>query len=499
MRRLLIIVICISSVIVAIAQSIEEKLLKEFHNIRSEEVNGYAKKLCGVEFKGRLSGTPEYMNAAHWVADNFSKWGIKPILSDSSYFQMFNCGYTIRESVGELSVLVKDKKGNTIEKTLSFPDDFLPGSNSGAGLIDANIVYVGYGISAPELKFDEYKNVDVKGKVVIIESGVPYSGKDKSQIEEWSKYVSAKYKVDNAVSHGAVAILHVGLVAKPGYPYNENIVYAHIGDHIVSELFFGTNKKYNYQKSLIKKSLRPASVEIQHRIKISAETTHITNGEVCNVIGVIEGSDPILKNEVIILGAHLDGQGNPGALFPGALDNASGVANVMATAKALSSMEEKPKRSILFILYGGEEEGLLGSGYYADNPLFPLNKTLCVVNMDMVGNGRGFVLTRVDEYPLLKKHFVESNNNYLHRTLRTSSEKRGEGNPRTDGHLLYNKGYRAFGLWISDREKTLYYHHPYDTMETLTPEIMEDVSKWMFISTYNIANDTLIDIDNIAK
>jgi len=499
MRKFLIIVIWISSVSVALAQSRDEKLLKEFHNIGSEQVKEYAQKLCGEEFKGRLSGTPEYMDAAHWVADNFCKWGIKPILSDSSYFQMFNCGYTIRESVGELSVLITDNKGNIVEKNLSFPNDFLPGSNSGSGLIDANIVYVGYGISAPDLKFDEYKNVDVKGKVVIIESGVPYSGDDESKIEGWNKYISAKYKVDNAISHGAVAILHVGLVAKPGYPYNEDIVYAHIGDHIVSELFFGTNKNYNYQKSLIKKSLRPASVEIQHRFKISAKTTHFTNGEVCNVIGVIEGSDSTLKNEVIILGAHLDGQGNPGALFSGALDNASGVANLMATAKALSSMEEKPKRSILFILYGGEEEGLLGSGHYADNPIFPQEKTLCVVNMDMVGNGSGFVLTRVDEYPLLKKHFVESNNNYLHRTLRTNSDKRGKGNPRTDGHLLYNKGYRAFGLWISDREKPLYYHHPYDTMETLTPEIMEDVAKWMFISTYNIANDSSIDISKLAK
>lgn len=479
------------------AQQGNQELLKNFHTISSEEVYGYADTLSSTQFKGRLSGTPEYMDAANWVANHFKKWGVKP--ANESYFQMFNREYTLRESVGDFSATITEKDGTTITKTYSFPKDFLPGSNSGSGDINAEVVYVGYGITAKDLKYDEYNKVNVNGKVVIIESGTPYNGKDEAIIAKWKEYASVKYKIENAIAHGAKAILHVGLVAKPGYPFYENIVYAHVGEDVVAELFNGSNNDYKLKLEETKLTLKPFAVELKHKIRLSAQTKHFTDGKVCNVIGMIEGADPVLKNEVIILGAHLDGQGNPGALFAGALDNASGVANVMATARALSLMTEKPKRSILFILYGGEEEGLLGSGLYADNPLFAKEKTVCVVNMDMVGNGNGFVLTRVDNYPELKKHFVDANNSYLHRNLKTSNDTRGTGNPRTDGHLLYNRGYRAFGLWISGREKTLYYHHPYDTMETLTPEIMEDVAKWMFVSSYNIANDTELDITKLAE
>ncbi len=474
-----------------------DELMKIFHSIRSAEVFGYADTLSSERFKGRLAGTPEYMDAANWVADHLKSWGVKPAMKDGSYFQTFKSNYTKRNDVGIFSVVFTDRSGREIKKSYRFPDDYLPGSNSGTGDVNAEVVYVGYGITAPELKYDDYKGVDVKGKVIILEAGIPYKGKEEEVKKQWAVYASSALKVENAVKHGAAAVLHVGMVGKPGYPYSDKLVYNHVSDGVVSELFYGSGKEYKALKKRISEKMRPQSLELKHKVRLTAETERFNDNITGNVIGLIEGSDPELKDEVIILGAHLDGQGSPGALFAGALDNASGCANLMAIAKAFSQLKERPKRSVMFIFYGAEEIGLVGSRFYSEHPLFPMEKTVCVVNMDMVGNGNSFVLTRVDSDPLLRPYFVDTNDKYIHRALRTYKARRTNSRPRTDGHLLFNKGYRAYGLWIGGREKPLYYHHPYDTKETLTPEIMEDVAKWMFLSVEKIANDSELDIKKL--
>lgn len=207
------------------------------------------------------------------------------------------------------------------------------------------------------------------------------------------------------------------------------------------------------------------------------------------MVGLIEGSDSILKNEVIIVGGHLDGQGYLGELFPGALDNASGVADIMGAAKALAQSEVKPKRSVLFILIGGEECGLYGSKYYADHPIFPIDKTVFMINLDMVGNGTGFYVSSGKSYPEIYKHFVAANQNFLHRKMEASEWRKNYGRPRSDAANFENAGIKTISLWTSGSVFPVYYHHPKDKTDVLTPEIMEDAAKLLYLGILGVAND----------
>ncbi|NQU86283.1 MAG: M20/M25/M40 family metallo-hydrolase, partial [Mariniphaga sp.] len=287
----------------------------------------------------------------------------------------------------------------------------------------------------------------------------------------------------------AAGLIYVSKIANPNTSHIENFVYAHIDVLIAEEMFSEAGKTYSAHKKEMITNFKSASFELNQSITIAAKTKHFPDTKACNVVGMIEGSDPELKDEVIILGGHLDGQGYLGELFPGALDNASGIANIMAAAKALAKSEIKPKRSVLFVLFGGEECGLYGSEYYVKNPVFPVEKTVCMVNLDMVGNGTGFYLANGLTFPELYKHFTEVNDNWLHRKMQASMQRKNYGRPRSDASHFENAGYPTFSLYTSGSIKTVYYHHPLDNTDALTPEIMEDAAKLLYLTVLRMANN----------
>ncbi len=462
----------------------QEKIQRSFHSISSHDLLDYAAELSSSPYMGRLSGSPEYLEAARWVAGKFREWGIKPA-NQGSYFQYFDNPYTRVFSTGK--VIWHGKKGSGITKELIFPEEFYPGSNSASGEITGDLVYVGFGISAPELGWDDYAGIDAKGKIVVMETGLPYTKND-SLLAKWTPYAYHRYKFENARNHGAAGLLYVSKVANPNTSYLNDFIYAHIDVPVAELIFAVSDKNYAEHKKSLTSEFLPNSFGLGQSATISAETQHFPDTKACNVVGMIEGSDPELKEEVIILGGHLDGQGYLGELFPGALDNASGVADIMGAAKALSESEIQPKRSVLFILFGGEECGLYGSEYYVKNPLFPVEKTICMVNLDMVGNGTGFYLANGLSYPGLYQHFTEVNDTWLHRNMRSSEQRINYGRPRSDASHFENAGYPTFSLWTSGSVKPVYYHQPMDNIEALTPEIMEDAAKLLYLSVLSIAN-----------
>jgi len=471
------------------SQESDSNLLPEtFHTISSHDVLDYAKKLSSPEFKGRLSGSPEFMQAAQWVATKFEEWNVNPMGDDGTYFQYFDNPYTEIYSSGSVEYIYKDKKGNKIIKDYQFPEEYFPGQNSGSGTIESELVYVGYGISAPELGYDDYTGVDVKGKIIVMESGLPV-GRNNPDIEKWVPYDYHQYKFTNAVEHGAIGWLYINKLANPNTSYHEEIVYAHIGEEVARDIFNASGKTYRDSKENINKNLEPNSFALKGKAKIKAKTKHFKDLKSCNVIGFIEGIDPELKDEVIIVGAHLDGVGNPGKLLPGALDNASGVVNVMAAAKALAQSEVKPKRSILFILFGGEECGLIGSTYYVNHPKVKRENVICMINLDMVGNGTGLALWGGASFPEITNHFMDANEKYIHRSMQTSEARPVTTRPRTDGAVFTMNGYKSFSVGTTNRVKPVYYHHPLDNVDALTPEIMEDAAKLLYLGLLGVAND----------
>jgi len=460
------------------------KILKSFLTISSHDLLKIADELSSEKYKGRLSGSPEYMDAAKWCAGRFEELGLKPA-NNGSWFQYFPNAYSEVYSKG--SVILTNPDG---EKTaLQFPDDFMPGSNSASGTVSGEMVYVGFGITAPELGYDDYKNLDVKGKILIMETGIPYTKNDSIQ-GRWTPYSYHRYKFKNAVEHGAKGLLYVGTIANPNTSFIENFVYAHISDKVAGQIFADAGKDYKEVKNGLTEFKIPSfAFNPKQKVSISASTKNYPDAKSCNVVGLIEGSDPILKNEVIIVGGHLDGQGYLGELFPSALDNASGVANIMGAAKALAQSEVKPKRSVLFILIGGEECGLYGSKFYADHPLFPVDKTVFMINLDMVGNGTGFFVSSGKSYPEIFSHFEAANQNYLHRKMEASEWRKSYSRPRSDAANFEYAGIKTLSLWTSGSVFPVYYHHPKDKTDVLTPEIMEDAAKLLYLGILGVAND----------
>lgn len=461
-----------------------DKILKSFHSISSHDLLKIADELSSEKYKGRLSGSPEYLDAAKWCALQMESWELKPA-NNGSWFQYFDNAYSEVYSKG--SVVFTNTDGSKTE--LQFPDDFMPGSNSASGTVSGEMVYVGFGITAPELDYDDYKNLDVKGKIIIMETGIPYTKNDSVQ-GRWTPYSYHRYKFKNAVEHGAKGLLYVGTIANPNTSHLENFVYAHISEKVAEQLFASSGKNYKEVKKLLAEFKQPSFVlDVKQTVAISANTKHFPEGKSCNVIGFIEGSDPVLKNEAIIVGGHLDGQGYLGELFPGALDNASGVADIMGAAKALAQSEVKPKRTVLFILIGGEECGLYGSKFYVDNPIFPIEKTVFMINLDMVGNGTGFYVSSGKSYPEIFRHFEAANQNFLHRKMETSEKRKSYSRPRSDAANFENAGIKTLSLWTSGSVFPVYYHHPKDKTDVLTPEIMEDAAKLLYLGILGVANN----------
>ncbi len=459
-----------------------DKILKTFHSISSHEILDFAMELSSEKYKGRLSGSPEYLEAAQWCAAKFEEWGITPA-NGESYFQYFSNAFTEVFSFGSFYYFT----GNGKEIKFSFPEDYFPGSNSASGTVAGELVYVGFGITAPELGYDDYEDVDVEGKIVIMESGIPYTKND-STLAEWTPYAYHRYKFRNAVKHGAAGLLYVGKIANPNTVYLENFVYVHIDEKVAEQLFAGSEKNYSeLRKSLGEMKSVSFALNSEQKVTITAETKHFPEAKSCNVVGLIEGSDPVLKEEVIIVGGHLDGQGYLGEVFPSALDNASGVADILGAAKALANSEIKPKRSVLFILFGGEECGLYGSTHYVENPLFPIEKTVLMINLDMVGNGTGFFVSNGKSYPHIFSYFETANQKFIHRELEASGQRKNYGRPRSDASLFENAGIPTFSLWTRNSVFPVYYHDPRDTPDVLTPEIMEDAAKLLYLGILGVA------------
>jgi hypothetical protein len=474
----------------------EQLLLKYYHSISSEEIAGWVKELCMPEYNGRLAGTPEYLAAAGWVADRFREWGIKPAGDNDSYFQWFDQPYTVVNDVGALQLQLPQKDGTTIIKTYNAPADYYPGMNSGSGEVTSEVIYVGYGITAPELNYDDYKGIDVKGMIVMMNRDVPYKDVRNPEYAKWVKYCYHQYKVENAARHGAAGMLYIdGNSANPNISYVENMIVSGIGPVPLADIFAGTAKNNVSLTSQIDKTFRPASFATGKIMTMKANTTRHPEGKTCNVAGMIEGSDPVLKNEVIIIGGHLDAVGNAGGLFvAGGLDNASGVVDIMAAAKAMAESGITLKRSVLFLMIGGEETGLRGSKFYTEHPVFPKDKTITYINLDMVGNGTGLAVSASASCQGLTEYFRNADNKYIHRPIRLSSS--GSvfyGRPRSDGLVFLADGYRTMNISVTDAAKPVYYHLPGDDETAVTPEIMEDVAKLIYLSLIEMANaDSLV-------
>jgi len=409
-------------------QTIQTALENALQSISLTDFKANVQTLSSDEFGGRAPATPGEEKTVNFLQQKFAELGLKPGNGDS-YFQEVPMLAMKVEPTAKLRVF---KKPTTLE--FNFSQDFMAWTLRGveeSGFDQADLVFVGYGIVAPEYNWNDYEGVDVKDKVVIIlindpgfETNDPnlFNGKAMTYYGRWT------YKFEEAARQGAKGALIIHETAPAAYPWEvvqnswggTNYTLASEDNNmsrcaVEGWLSLEASQKIletaglNYA-DLKQKATQPGfkgfSLALQASLHFKNDVSHVTSR---NVAALYEGGER--ADEVIIFTSHWDHFGTDPSLegdniFNGALDNATGTAGLIELARAFTNLKQKPKRSFLFLAVTGEEQGLLGSQYYATHPLFPLAKTVAVINIDSLNiwgpmkdiTVIGYGLSQLDQY-----------------------------------------------------------------------------------------------------
>lgn len=364
----------------------------------------HVKFLAGPELRGRGTGTPELEKAAHYIARHFQRLGLKPV-DGKRYLQEFDVTTNARLGKNNSMEFVVGQE----RVRLKAGEQFLPFNFSASGTYEAGVVFAGYGITAKEYHYDDYANLDVRGKLVLVLRHEPQEFDEKSVFAgkvytEHSQFFS---KAVNAKMHGAAGVLLVNDVANHGPdsdelenfartvgPRDAGLPFVQIKSAQAAQLLAGTGKVLREVAAAIDADLQPRSFALPHAVRVHTVTDlRRDTRTVHNVMALLPGE----TNEYVIIGAHYDHLGlgeqfsmapsMAGTPHPGADDNASGTAGVLELARYFAG-QPKQKRGILFMTYAGEELGLLGSSFYVNHPLLPLEDAVAMINMDMIGRIR---------------------------------------------------------------------------------------------------------------
>lgn len=468
----------------------DERLVNAMHGVSSHVILDWVKELSSERFAGRLTGTPQYDSAAAWTVNLLRSWGYQPAGDKGTWYQKFANPYTLVRPGTELSLHLPQSGGGEIVKTYTWERDFYQGSTSDAGKVRAEAVYVGYGVTAPELGYDDYAGVDVKGKIVVVEPEVPMGpGPDTVLFKKWRPYSFHDYKIKNAASHGAAGMVYNYHIVNPNAVFVKSFVVTYVNVAVLDDLFAGLAVTHQQAVDKIRKTLAPASLPLGKTMTLVNNTEHHPEGIGSNVVAVLPGSDPVLKNEYIVLGAHLDHLGYNHEMMPGAHDNASGVAVLLASAEAIARARVPMKRSVLLLLFGAEEQGVKGSEFYVAHPVVPNAGIKAFLNLESVGRGERIGVSSGKEYPEIFEAMDRANAQYVHRSM-TASSNSNLARPRQDAaHFLWAKiPTVSIGVGGSPALPYASYHTTKDRWEILTPEIMEDLARITFLATVALAN-----------
>ncbi|MEP6602904.1 MAG: M28 family metallopeptidase [Spartobacteria bacterium] len=405
------VILAASTMSILAADKLEDRLKPGLDAITPDGMLAHIKVLASDEFEGRAPGSKGEELSISYIAGQFKRIGLKPGNPDGSYMQEVPLAGI--KSDPHMSFAVG---ANTMD--LKFPDDFVASSarlQENIKIDNSDIVFVGYGVVAPEFGWDDYKDVDVKGKTILMLIGDPAipDPQDPSKLDEkmfkgraMTYYGRWTYKYEIAAQKGAVAAVIIHETEPAAYPYSvvrtswskENFELDNADKNIgavqarswvtldvAKKLLGDSGQDFDaLKKAAITKEFRPVPLNAKAKIDITQRVRSLKSH---NVLGKLEGGDPKFRDELIMYTAHWDHLGRHpemqgDQIFNGAVDNASGVAAVIQLASAFTKLNPAPKRSVLFMSTTAEEAGLLGAKYYAQHPLYPLVKTLADINID---------------------------------------------------------------------------------------------------------------------
>lgn len=364
--------------------------------------------LTSAPLGGRNSGSPGLQKAAEYIAANFASAGVKPPPGLTGFRQEFPVTVGAGLKLGSRLAVITGGASHVLD----LHTDYEPFAFSSSQTVRGTVVFAGYGISACEYGYDDYASLDVRGKIVVIFRHEPQEYEASSPFEGrvYTEHSQTFRKMLTAKAHGAAAVLLVNDMATHSGPDNlekltalpspgsAGLPFVGIRSGIVEEWFHKAGRDFAETQAEIDKSLEPQSFEVPGlEVEIHTEVVN-EQRTVANVVGFIPGQ----TSEYIIIGAHYDHLGNgeqfslasenAGAMHPGADDNASGTAAVLAIARWFGA-QPPMRRGILLVTFAGEEVGLLGSTWFTQNPPLPLRDAVAMINMDMIGRIREKSLT----------------------------------------------------------------------------------------------------------
>jgi Zn-dependent M28 family amino/carboxypeptidase len=372
------------------------------------------KTLSSDEFEGRAPGSKGEELTVKFLEDQFKKIGLQPGNTDGTFIQPLPLVGITASNTRPLTIAGQGKKA-----TFKWRDDLVAWTKrvtDTASLENSELIFAGYGVTAPEFTWDDFKDVDVKGKTIIVLVNDPQipSASDSSQLDPamfngkaMTYYGRWTYKFEEGARRGAAGILIVHETGPAGYPFavvqgnlserfdlitpDKNMGRASIEGWVsldaAKKILSMAGQDFDaLKKQSLTRDFRPVPLGLQASVAIKNSLRTIQSK---NVLAKLEGSDPQLRDQWVVYTAHWDHLGvgapvNDDKIYNGALDNASGVAQVLEIARAFTAVEPRPKRSVLFLMVGAEEQGLLGAQHYAEQPIYPLAKTLANINIDGV-------------------------------------------------------------------------------------------------------------------
>jgi len=437
-------------------EAVPESMKSGFEAIAAKDSMAMLAFIASDLLEGRETGTRGFQLAAEYAASLLAMWKVKPLgdvparaftlaqflsgamNSPSPQEKSFLQEFAIQEFTDTSSQMTLEIRKGDIVQTLSFPSgqDYVSFSASRGEKVSSPIVFAGYGISEKDFGYDDFKNIDIKGKVILILSDAPGRNNPESPFQR-QKALKEKYfpsmpggvanilrpgnqfnKIADIQKRGPAAILQVvntgqdaalfkrqlppqrandeqPIIKKPSHrmilpgipdsPGGSAAPVIAITRNMANALLKASGQTIDDLRKTIESNWKPASMELPGtKLAIESQVkSQFVRG--INVVGAIEGSDPALKDEIVIVGAHLDHIGQwEDYIYNGADDNGSGSVGVLNLARAFSANAHKPSRTIVFCLWGGEEKGLLGSHYFVQNSPYPKARVVAYLNMDMI-------------------------------------------------------------------------------------------------------------------
>ena len=386
-------------------------------SIRQERIRARLKFLASSHFKGRATGSPEAELAAAYIASVFEGNGLLPVPHSTDFIHSFR----ISQGLPRQPSLVEFENAEGSVVSFKTGEDFLPASWGPDGTVQGKqAVFVGYGLTAPGLHYDDYEGVDLGDKVAVMLSGVP---RDSAFLRIGpTDYADSVEKSLGAAARGASGVVLIQTTGEELSSSGANFRHAksHLSDRLdaltipVVRMTFAAGERLFLQstgpdaparslsklKARIDRAGRPQRFPLQGQVRMQVSYRR-RQLQGYNVMGRIPGSDPVLKDEFIILGAHHDHMGvnDEGRIFFGADDNASGTTALLELSEAFQRNPAKPRRSILLAAWGAEEIGLLGSRHYVGRPPIPLQQTVAMFQMDMIGRNAQHAANLIGNLP----------------------------------------------------------------------------------------------------